>query len=63
MMNNLFPQNQNQPGIDKKKLQQWLPQINNNMIQQLVAQARQCGISEKDIQDGLNFLKQLRSSG
>ena len=53
MMNNLFPlppqmrpQQQQMTGVNPQQFQQWLPQINNNIITQLAAQARQQGISE-----------------
>lgn len=62
MMNNLLP-HQQVTGINPQQFQKWLPQINDNMMQQLIQQARQQGISEADIQAGLNFIKQLRSRG
>ena len=52
-----------QTGVNPQQFQQWLPQINNNIITQLAAQARQQGISEQDIQAGLNFINHLRSRG
>ena len=30
-----------QTGVNPQQFQQWLPQLNQNMLQQLVAQARQ----------------------
>lgn len=48
------------PPINQQQFKQFLPQLNNNMIEQIVAQARQQGISEQDIQNGLNFISQLR---
>lgn len=48
------------PPINQQQFRQFLPQLNNNMIEQIVAQARQQGISEQDIQNGLNFISQLR---
>ena len=67
MMNQfpIFPQQQRpqQVGINPQQFQQWLPQLNQNMLQQLIAQARQQGISDKDIQAGINFINQLRSRG
>lgn len=57
--NQVQPQ-QRQAGINKQQFQQWLPQINNNMLDQLVAQARQQGISEQDIQAGLQFINSMR---
>lgn len=54
--------NQTGNGINPQQLQKWLPQINDNMMQQLIQQARQQGISEKDIQAGLRLIQQLRSN-
>ena len=62
MMNNLLPRQQ-MTGINPQQFQKWLPQINDNMMQQLIQQARQQGISERDIKTGLEFLNQLRSHG
>ena len=68
-MNNLLPlppqmrPQQQMTGVNPQQFQQWLPQINQNMLQQLVNQARQQGISEQDIKTGLEFLNQLRSRG
>ena len=58
----LRPQQQT-TGINPQQFKQWLPQINNNMLQQLVQQARQQGISENDIQAGLKFINSMRSRG
>lgn len=68
MMNNLnqlMPptQLQRQIGINPQQFQQWLPQINNNILQQLAQQARQQGISEQEIAAGLSFINSLRSRG
>ena len=67
MMNNLFPQmrpqQQQMTGVNPQQFQQWLPNLNSNMLQQLTQQARQQGISEQDIKTGLEFLNQLRSRG
>lgn len=62
MTNNLLP-HQQVTGINPQQFQKWLPQINDNMMQQLIQQARQQGISEQDIKTGLEFLNQLRSHG
>lgn len=68
-MNNLFPlphqmrpQSQ-QTGVNPQQFQQWLPQINQNMLQQLINQARQQGMSDADIQAGINFINSMRSRG
>lgn len=50
---NNIPLNQNQ-------FKQFLPNIDDNMLQQLVQQARNQGMSDSDIQAGLNFIKQLK---
>ena len=71
MMNNLFPlppqmrpqQQQQMIGVNPQQFQQWLPQINQNMLQQLINQARQQGMSDSDIQAGLNFINSMRSRG
>ena len=59
MNNNKIPQ---MNGINIQQFQKWLPQINENILKQLVQQARQQGINEKDIQNGLDFIKKMRSS-
>lgn len=68
-MNNPFPlphqmrpQSQ-QTGVNPQQFQQWLPQINQNMLQQLINQARQQGMSDVDIQAGVNFINSMRSRG
>ena len=69
MMNNLpfqFPMPQPRPqqnGVNPQQFQQWLPQLNQNMLSQLINQARQQGMSEQDIQAGINFINQMRSRG
>lgn len=64
MMNNLLNQpQQSMNGINPQQFQKWLPQINNNMLQQLMQQARQQGMNEKDIQAGVQFINSLRSRG
>ena len=70
MMNNLFPlppqmrpQQQQMTGVNPQQFQQWLPQVNQNMLQQLINQARQQGMNDADIQAGLNFINSMRSRG
>ena len=60
MMNNMMP-NGNMP-INQNQFRQYLPNIDNNILSQLVQRARQQGMSENDIQSGLNFIKQLKQS-
>lgn len=66
-MNNLFNQpsaqliNQNnQQPFDPAQFQRLIPNLNNNMLQQLVQQARAQGISENKIQEGINYINSLR---
>lgn len=56
MMNNLLPlppqmrpQQQQMTGVNPQQFQQWLPQVNQNMLQQLINQARQQGMNDADI--------------
>lgn len=60
MMNNMMP-NGNMP-INQNQFRQYLPNIDNNILSQLVQRARQQGMSENDIQSGLNFIEQLKQS-
>lgn len=60
MMRQMSPQsNQNVP-VNQSQFKQFLPMLNDNMLNQLIAQARQQGISELDIQNGLNFINSMR---
>ena len=45
--------------INIQQLKQITPQLSKEDYAQLVSQARAQGISEKDIEDGLNFLLSL----
>lgn len=47
------------PQINMSALKKMTPQLTKEDYAQLVSQARVQGISEKDIEDGLNFLLQL----
>ena len=60
-MEQLVQQKQNQSQqIDPNKFRQIVPSLNDNILSQLVAQARSQGISDSDIRAGLDFIKQLR---
>ena len=60
-MEQLVQQKQNQSQqIDPNKFRQIVPSLNDNILSQLVAQARSQGISDSDIRVGLDFIKQLR---
>lgn len=60
-MEQLAQQKQNQSQqIDPNKFRQIVPSLNDNILSQLVTQARLQGISDSDIRAGLDFIKQLR---
>lgn len=46
--------------IDPQKLSGAMAKLDKQALANLVSQARQQGISEQDIESGLNFLLQLR---
>lgn len=50
---------QNNVKINPEQMKQFMPNINKNMLAQLVEQARQKGISEEEIEKGLDFLLKL----
>ena len=58
MSNNQFKQN----GIDERAFINYLPQLNKNILDQLIQQARGQGISEQQIQQGLAAIEQLRNN-
>jgi hypothetical protein len=60
-MQNQFPMQNNQgnPPINPTQFKQFLPQLNDNILQQMANQARAQGISENDITVGLNFIKKM----
>lgn len=53
-----FPQQQT-PRIDPNQFRQFAMTLNDNHLQQLIQLARQRGISDADIQSGINFIKSL----
>ena len=53
-----FPQQQT-PRIDPNQFRQFAMTLNDNHLQQLIQLARQRGISDADIQAGINFIKSL----
>lgn len=59
MMPGMIPGN-NKIKINPQQMKQFMPNINKNMLAQLVEQARQKGIAEEDIENGLNFLLKLK---
>lgn len=58
---NSLNQNSNQ-GIDIQQMKQVLSQLDNNKLQRLVAQARLQGVSERDIEAGLQIIQQIKFS-
>jgi hypothetical protein len=47
------------PRIDPNQFRQFAMTLNENHLQQLIQLARQRGISDADIQAGINFIKSL----
>lgn len=56
--NPLLPQQQT-PRIDPVQFRQFAVTLNDNALAQLVQMARQRGISDADIQAGINFIRSL----
>jgi hypothetical protein len=52
-------QKQAQPQIDPQQFRQFAITLNDNAIASFVQLARQQGISETDIQNGIRFIKSL----
>ena len=51
--------NQQVPRIDPNQFRQFAMTLNDQSLAQLVQMARQRGISDADIQAGINFIKSL----
>lgn len=49
-----------QQPINQTQFQQFMPKITDENLKQLVAQARQQGISEEQIKQGLEFVMNMR---
>ena len=54
-----FAPNAQTPRIDPNQFRQIAMTLNDNHLQQLIQLARQRGISDADIQAGINFLRSL----
>ena len=54
-----FAPQQQAPRIDPNQFRQFAMTLNDNHLQQLVQLARQRGISDADIQAGIQFIKSL----
>ena len=51
---------QTQPPINQSQFQQYVHKITDDNLKQLVVQARQQGISEDEIKQGLEFIMNMR---
>lgn len=60
MMQNRNQKPQQTIPLNQIQFKQYISNIDDNVLQQLVQQARQQGISDKDIEAGINFIKQLK---
>lgn len=62
--NNLMPNQNSQnfqiPPLNQAQFKQFLPNIDDNILKQLVQQAHNQGISDNDIIQGLNFIKGMK---
>lgn len=59
-MYNIPTNNGNVPPLNQQQFISWVPQLNPVMLNQLAAVARAQGISEAEINAGLNFVQDLR---
>lgn len=53
-------QSQSQPQINPQQFKQLAPNITQDMLVQLARQALAQGISEQEIEAGINFIQQLK---
>ena len=63
IFNQFFQKQQNNPlqqQIDQPQFKQLVITLDKPSLQKLVAQARQRGMSDKDIEDGVNFILNLQ---
>lgn len=63
IFNQFFQKQQNnplQPQIDQPQFKQLVVTLDKPSLQKLVVQARQRGMSDKDIEDGVNFILNLQ---
>ena len=52
--------NSNQNNINPAQFRQIVPSLNEDFLRQLVNEAKQKGISDKDIEEGLKFIQSLK---
>lgn len=55
-----MPQQQRNPQFSQQIFTQKIKQVNDQFLNQVVEQARAQGISEQDIQNGINLINNLR---
>ena len=55
-----MPQQQRNPQFNQQVFAQKIKQVNDQFLNQVVEQARAQGISEQDIQNGINLINNLR---
>lgn len=63
IFNQFFQKQQNNPlqqQIDQPQFKQLVVTLDKPSLQKLVVQARQRGMSDKDIEDGVNFILNLQ---
>ena len=63
IFNQFFQKQQNnplKPQIDQPQFKQLVVTLDKPSLQKLVVQARQRGMSDKDIEDGVNFILNLQ---
>lgn len=63
LFNQFFPNSQppqSRQQIDPQQFKQLAITLDKSSLQKLVQQARQKGVSDKDIEDGLNFILNLQ---
>ena len=63
IFNQFFQKQQNNPlqqQIDQPQFKQLVITLDKPSLQKLVVQARQRGMSDKDIEDGVNFILNLQ---
>ena len=60
MMQNRNQKPQHTIPLNQVQFKQYVSNIDDNILQQLVQQARQQGISDNDIEAGISFIKQLK---
>ena len=55
----MYAQRQSRPQIDPQQFRQFAITLNDNALSNFAQMARQRGISEKDILEGIQFIKSL----